>query len=139
MLNVLSLQPAYFNVLHTHCVYLGAQSPEDGSLQGDSGEIPDDVIDDSDFNLEVDEGGYDSDSESETDEGEDPVGGTTESQPSNAGLPRNISEKVGTTYICVAQIHAFIFTFISHHLSYIFFHHLPTSPITLHHPFVHFL
>ena len=63
-------------------------------MLGDSGEIPDDVGDDSDFNLEVDERGYYSDSESDSDEGEDPVGGTIESLAQNAGLPRNISEKV---------------------------------------------
>lgn len=68
----------------------------DGTLEGHSGGITDDVIDNSDFTLEVDEGGYDSDSESESDDGEDPVDGTNDPHLPDAGLPRNVSEKVNS-------------------------------------------
>ena len=64
--------------------------------EGTSGGIPDDVIDNSDFTLEVDERGYDSDSESGSDDGDDPVGGASEPHPPSSALPRNTSEKVST-------------------------------------------
>lgn len=67
------------------------------TLEGTSGGIPDDVIDNSEFTLEVDERGYDSDSESGSDDGDDPVGGTNDpTHPPSSALPRNTSEKVST-------------------------------------------
>ena len=73
---------------------LGMQS--DVTLEGTSEGIPDDVIDNSEFTLEVDERGYDSDSESGSDDGDNPVGGTSEPHPPSSALPRNTSEKVST-------------------------------------------
>ena len=68
----------------------------DVTLEGTSEGIPDDVIDNSEFTLEVDERDYDSESESGSDDGDNPVGGTSEPHPPSSALPRNTSEKVST-------------------------------------------